>query len=325
MIAPHTPQTHVGGFMVLAGLQAAMALILVAIPRDWSARFVPPLVVIAGIAAVSAALMLNGEDRGGPATLNELYYVWPALYVGYFFRRRGTIGSVVIIAVAYAWVLHALRIDGSLAVTRWIVTMSVVAGAATALHAIRAQIDHLVARLRATARTDALTGVLNRRGFEELCGPQVASAPCALLLGDIDHFKRLNDRLGHAAGDTALAAVARHLSDVAGPGDTVARIGGEEFAVLVPGADREAAVAVAEAMRASVDHSPGDAHPLTISFGVAAAPHDGGTLLELMSAADTALYAAKARGRNRTVASAGGDDLPPVWIGDALAAATETP
>jgi diguanylate cyclase (GGDEF)-like protein len=294
------------GYVMLALAQVAFAGLVLCIPRSLGKHFIPGMVVLGGIVAVSAAVLLNGERDGGDALLNELYYVWPALYVGYFFRRPGIVGSLATIGVFYAGVLSLQPLDPSIAVTRWLVTVSVTTGAAFTLHAIRSQVDGLLRKLRETARTDPLTAVLNRRGFEELAERELAAAgrdgrPCALLLGDIDHFKHLNDRFGHAAGDAALASVAGLITRTCRPTDVVARIGGEEFAVLLPGASLEDAVATAERIREGVQSDTGAQHALTVSFGVASYAVHGRSLAELMAAADSALYRAKADGRDRTV------------------------
>ena len=167
--------------------------------------------------------------------------MWPALYAGYFFDREGS-SLPSWVRRAYAGTLAASSPDPSIAFTRWVVTMTVVAGAAGALHALRLHVDGLVGALHSTARTDPLTGMLNRRGFEERFELEIERAartgePFALLLGDIDHFKALNDNYGHIAGDEALAAIGAALREGCRTIDTAARIGGEEFALLLPGTD----------------------------------------------------------------------------------------
>ena len=162
----------------------------------------------------------------------------------------------------------------------------------------------LVHELEQLSLADPLTGVGNRRAFdeavaEELARARRAGAPLGLVVLDVDHFKRFNDRHGHQAGDDVLVAVARVLGDVARIEDRACRVGGEEFAVLLPGADESAAAAVAERIRAGVAAAPA-AEPITVSLGVAATrgEHDAGTLF---AEADERLYAAKQAGRNRVV------------------------
>ncbi len=176
------------------------------------------------------------------------------------------------------------------------------------------------AQMRRLATTDALTGLANRRHFFALAEAELARArrhgtPIGLIMGDIDHFKSINDTHGHPAGDAVLAAVARALATEARPNDVVGRLGGEEFAVLLPGADLPSTLAVGERLRAAIEALPvaqaGRAIPVTISLGCTAraahelAGHDAPTSIVegMVRQADGALYVAKRGGRNRCVAS----------------------
>ena len=160
--------------------------------------------------------------------------------------------------------------------------------------------------LAVRASTDGLTGLLNRRTFDECLAAEVSSSirhgrSLSLAIVDIDHFKRVNDRHGHLAGDAVLASVAAQLQGIARGGDTVARIGGEEFAWIMPETPTPVAFNVADRVRAAVDASVyGDTTNLTISVGVAQLG-DALTADALYVRADAALYDAKRGGRNRTV------------------------
>lgn len=163
--------------------------------------------------------------------------------------------------------------------------------------------EQLVRRIERESVTDPLTGLVNRRGFEpelarELARSRRAGGPVAICLLDVDRFKDYNDAHGHQAGDEALAAVARAILGRARGSDLAARIGGEEMALLLPGTDPEAALAVAERVRAAVEAEPIPTGPVTVSIGVAVADRPCGRD-DLMEAADRALYRAKERGRNR--------------------------
>ena len=155
------------------------------------------------------------------------------------------------------------------------------------------------------AVVDPLTGLRNRRELERAMaayGPK-SSEPATLVYIDLDHFKRLNDTLGHPAGDAALKHVARLLEAAVRDGDVVARIGGEEFAVWLPRTPLREGVEVAERIRRSVAEKhltwSGSVYPLTTSCGIASYPEPIGDLLNLPAAADAALYRAKQGGRNR--------------------------
>jgi diguanylate cyclase (GGDEF)-like protein len=167
--------------------------------------------------------------------------------------------------------------------------------------------------LRELARTDGLTGVNNRRTFEENVDGEWRRArrnawPLSMLLIDVDSFKGFNDLYGHSAGDDALIDVARCIAqNVRRPGDTAARYGGEEFAVLLPNTDQAGAMRIAEQIRAAVQalqrgHVASSHHVLTVSIGVATALGEAmATSRELVNAADEALYEAKDAGRNRVL------------------------
>ncbi|WP_170162337.1 sensor domain-containing diguanylate cyclase [Caldimonas tepidiphila] len=157
--------------------------------------------------------------------------------------------------------------------------------------------------LRALAETDALTGLANRRRFLEEAERQFALArrhqrPLAVLVLDCDHFKRVNDARGHEVGDQVLVAVARALSRSVRKKDLVGRLGGEEFAVLLPETELDGAVRVAQHVRAAVVAHPGPV-TVTVSVGVAVLRRDMEDLATLLRAADAALYAAKQNGRDR--------------------------
>jgi diguanylate cyclase (GGDEF)-like protein len=169
---------------------------------------------------------------------------------------------------------------------------------------------HAVAIAERRAATDELTGLANRRAFKAALGTG-DPARSALILLDLDRFKAVNDTLGHAAGDAALKHLAQLLKAAVRAGDIAARIGGEEFAVWLPGAELPLALEIAERLRALVAERPfrfgGAEHPFTISCGVSACPVPITHPDNLMAAADGALYRAKREGRNRVVASTGKD------------------
>ncbi len=188
------------------------------------------------------------------------------------------------------------------------------------LDAANAQLRRAESELRALAATDSLTGIPNRRSFvgaaeAELKRSRRSGKSPALILGDLDHFKRINDTLGHPAGDMVLTAVALLLASLKRTIDTVGRMGGEEFAILLPESDIEAALAAAERLRQAVESAPlrweGRPVRVTMSFGCAVLPELGHDTTgsntntqfdELFKLADEALYLAKNEGRNRSMA-----------------------
>lgn len=172
----------------------------------------------------------------------------------------------------------------------------------------------LVEESRWMATTDALTGLSNRRAFIDWATREVLRCArysdhfCVMLL-DVDHFKQVNDRYGHAAGDAVLAAVSRLMGSVVRSCDVVARWGGEEFVVALPSTTLDGATLVAERIRAALEVHPiadpngGQVLSVTASFGVAEL-EAGESLEQLVDRADRAMYAAKSAGRNRVLATA---------------------
>jgi diguanylate cyclase (GGDEF)-like protein len=167
----------------------------------------------------------------------------------------------------------------------------------------------LFEQLAELASTDDLTELANRRRFTEALRIELSRArreegTLALLLVDIDHLKRINDTHGHPAGDAAIRHVASMLKKARRETDVAARLGGEEFAILLPATDVAGAVTVAESIRSRLLASQGtNSFPLTVSIGVATAPEDGTEDEALIRTADLRLYAHKAAGRNRVVSS----------------------
>ena len=160
------------------------------------------------------------------------------------------------------------------------------------------------------ATTDPLTGVFNRRTFIELAEQELArtrraGTPLALMMLDLDHFKRVNDTYGHLTGDEVLVSFTRLIRDCVRRGDLIVRYGGEEFCVLLPGTPLSAATALAERIRATTASSALTAKPfkVTVSIGLTAFTGDAVTALgDLLARADEALYRAKGEGRNCVVA-----------------------
>lgn len=170
---------------------------------------------------------------------------------------------------------------------------------------------HLQREYERAAKTDLLTGVHNRRWMDEMFPRQLARSvrsghPLALLMVDIDRFKRLNDTYGHRNGDIVLKAVARRLAETLRPTDFLVRYGGEEFVAMLPGAGEQAALTAAERLRSAVetaDYKAPEPYTLlqvTVSIGVALL-EPGESVEQLIERADRALYQAKAAGRNRVM------------------------
>jgi len=170
----------------------------------------------------------------------------------------------------------------------------------------------LADQTRRQAATDMLTGLLNRRGFEAAARQVLAAVrrdarQLALVLIDVDHFKSINDRFGHPAGDRVLAQVAQRIGQGIGRRDVFARVGGEEFALILADTDLQAAACAVEVLRLQVETTTFDLPEptrITASFGMAAVDDEDEGLADLFLRADRALYRSKANGRNRVTVAA---------------------
>ena len=166
---------------------------------------------------------------------------------------------------------------------------------------LRQKID----RLRADADLDSLTGLANRRRFRVALAREVERwrryrVPCGLLMLDIDHLKSVNDKFGHPVGDMVIRQIAQTLKEVLRDNDTAARLGGEEFALLLAGVDLQRAVSAAERLRVALSGKRVEAvGSVTVSIGVAACPENATSERMLYSASDGALYVSKNAGRDR--------------------------
>lgn len=180
------------------------------------------------------------------------------------------------------------------------------------------RIKRVQVSLKALAETDTLTGAASRYHFTQTCEAILAQHrrdgwEAALIMFDLDHFKQVNDRHGHAAGDWVLQQVGRVCGSVCRPEDLLARVGGEEFAVLAPQLDLLSAVRLAENLRIAImaidTRGTGHDFQVTASFGVATTSVHGHDLNRLLSQADHAMYQAKSQGRNRICIQDGGEDV----------------
>jgi diguanylate cyclase (GGDEF)-like protein/putative nucleotidyltransferase with HDIG domain len=280
---------------------AIAALLLVAYERVpvWGFQ----VLLGCGTVLVEWAIFASGDTTSPYA----MFYVWIAIYSFYFLTRFRAWLQMAFIGLAYSAVLVSSGDIETTPVIHWAFVTSTLVVAGAFIGVQRGHVERLINRLSNAARTDSLTGLVNRRGFEELFEIELERArrsgrPLSVIVGDLDGFKAINDRFGHAAGDRALEKLSEILQGVKRRIDTAARVGGEEFAVIAPDSDHHAAYILAERMRREVrDTFTGDQLPLTISLGVATFPRHGSSAELLIGGADEALYAAKKLGRDRTV------------------------
>ncbi len=286
--------------VALGALAAVVGTVLVLLGRElpeWQLG----LVGVLGTALITVATYEGGFDGTGTAD-NQMLYIWVCLFSFYFLGLRTALLQLGAVGLAYAWLLSQQQIAGGDAATRWVVTMTALLTAGLLVARLRRSNDRLVSELTSRARIDSLTGLLNRNALEERAALEFAHArrdggSVAILVADIDDFKTINDSLGHPAGDQVLRQVTAVLTEGTREVDAVARVGGDEFAILLPGVTPTAARVIAERLRVAVRRAAGDMHlRLSLSLGIAVGPHDGDTLAALWKAADRAMYIAKRSG-----------------------------
>lgn len=304
-LLPHHPGLNETGYLVIGavGLLTALLLFLHAgrVPL-WGLH----LLGLLGTTLVTLCIYFSGEHAGAPATDNEMLYVWVAVFGAYFMSVRQLTVQMLWVGIAYSIVL-TLGGDHAAVSARWAETLGTLVLVCILVMTLRNRITQLVERLGDAASTDSLTGLRNRRGFEECFSTEVERAvrhgrPLSVIVCDLDHFKVVNDRMGHPAGDAALVRVAELMRAELRRIDHVARTGGEEFALILPESDTKVSYLLAERLRMQIEEAfTRTPVPITMSFGLATFPDDGESVGELVASADIALYAAKELGRNRTV------------------------
>ena len=302
LLLPHTDAVGVTGVAVVCAAAYPVATLSVLLrPLSWPLLHI---VLALGTAMITTALEFSGTLSGGFG----FFYLWVVLFAAYFFSRVPTALHTAFVAACYVGVIIADG-GGDAWGFGWLLTVGAVAVAAVFVRALKERVDRIADQLARAASTDDLSGLLNRRGFNERLGEELRRATrskqgLALVVGDLDRFKEINDRFGHPAGDEALRRVGAMLRGCARESDTVARLGGEEFALVLPYTEPPGALAMAERIR-TVIRDDFAAEGLTISFGIAAYPEDGDSQDMLMRAADNALYTAKSLGRDRIEAPPG--------------------
>ena len=301
---PHSPALDERGMAALASAAAGLALVAV-VGYDHLPQWFFHIGVLAASAIATGAIEFWGD--GAEAT--PLPYLWPTLYVFYFFSVRSALAHTTALGIMFAALL-VVRDPGYVPVAAWATTMVTLTIGGLVVAYARDRLNILIAKLSDAARRDPLTQLLNRRGFTEVFDVELERARrteqgLSVVVGDLDGFKEVNDRFGHAAGDEALERVGRAILRGKRSWDSAARVGGEEFAILAPDTDEHGAYIVAERLRTAVESEFADADlgPLTVSFGIVSFPVHGQTAEALLQAGDQALYAAKRLGRNRSVIS----------------------
>lgn len=324
---PGQLQEHWVG-LTITGIAFSFSLgVYILILQDRRQGWLPMATTVFDVTFISAANLIYAFVSNPHVTVNskvtfDTYFIAIGATCLRFDRRVALVGGLTAMAqflatVVFVWARWPLQMDPLDADTfnpygrfQWADQISRVILLATAT-ALAVYVVGGIQRQRELSNADPLTGVFNRRFFDDYFASEMErsarfGAPIAVAMIDVDHFKQFNDRFGHAAGDVVLQRVAHALQLGVRRSDLVARYGGEEFVVLFRGASADQAMEIVERMREgiqSASHSIGDNRPVhvTVSAGVAAWPAEGRAVGDLIATADRRLFEAKETGRNRVV------------------------
>lgn len=300
LAVPHSAGYHPVGILATALIGLAVGAGLLFTPGHPG-----PLVLHAVVAFGSFLTGAIIAFTGGLPNSASLFFIWIVLYAFYVFGLRAAICHLVLVLAIYVACVVFLPADYPLA-SHSVGIIGALVGAGVIVAALKRQVNDLLETVAKTALTDELTGLANRRAFNEELDRELArmarsGAPLTLATLDLDRFKEVNDQLGHPDGDSTLVRVGEVLRSSVRDADLPARVGGEEFSVILPDTDAEGAARLAERLRRCVAETfAEDPVPVTASIGLASTSRDDAVgATELLRRADRALYAAKEAGRDR--------------------------
>jgi diguanylate cyclase (GGDEF)-like protein len=279
----------------------ALAVICAGVTWRFGEEF-SDLTIVGLIATIIGLVGLTASTGASGPTGDVLLLLLPALVGACFLRVRFAIATLALCSLAYLGVVASALAVGP-AVLWWLSATAIFSGASATVAVLRHELTATLVELSGLARHDALTGLVNRREFDERLARELergarSRRPCTVLMCDLDHFKAVNDAHGHLVGDNVLRCVAADLLGCVRTIDTVARVGGEEIAILLVDCTAADARHVAERVRRAVATPREDQPGVTVSIGVADSSQAAGAA-ELLLEADQALYEAKRSGRNR--------------------------
>ncbi|HEY6781039.1 MAG TPA: diguanylate cyclase [Thermoleophilaceae bacterium] len=297
---PHAPGVDTRLLFALALAATATALLAVVL-FDRIPVWGFHVLGVWGSALTSVSVYAWGPESG----FAPLPYAWIVIGAFYFFPLTQALLHWVVVGVGYALALVAEAPDWTPA-AEWVATVGALLAIGLLVALVRDRIGNLAAPSSVAAQRDLLTGLLDRRGFEttfdvELERARRTSTPLSLVVLDVDRFAHVNENRGRGAGDATLRRIADTLEAAKRSFDSAARVGGDEFAVLVPDSDENGAYMLAERVRGELER--GDGPAVSASFGIATFPQHGQSIAALLEAADQALFTAQRMGRNRAVIS----------------------
>ena len=282
---PGTDRNHIAVALALGFFSVAWGLFSLAMAARGRGMTLEPRALVT--ATMMPVVSLSLWATGGATSFIQPVMIFTALFVSYFFPPRLAWPLIALFGLAYATPLfYDERVLAVGYPARLLMFVLAVGGATVAVQFLKGRLVRAELHQRTMAELDPLTGVANRRGFDLALERAAATGePYALVLIDLDDFKRVNDELGHPAGDAVLQAVAVAAAGVARQGDCLARIGGDEFALIAPGAGPAGALRLLRDLRDAVGHAA--------TYAAALVPEDAGSADELVACADARLLAQK--------------------------------
>jgi diguanylate cyclase (GGDEF)-like protein len=293
LLLPHPAQSNDGAILAIAGAAALVAALMLCAARRLPSWLLQ-LVIGVGSILISLCVYFSGQ----PGAYGAMF-IWVVLVSAFFFPGRRAVAQLAWLLAVYAAVLYSIPANGYSPLTRLLLTAIVFGTAAAVITWLSNATNRSVEVSESRARTDPLTGIANRRWLDQELGRELAwakrhGAPLCAAIIDLDGLKSFNDEHGHLAGDRLLVTAVAAWQEVIRASDFLARVGGDEFMLLMPDCPAEAGMALLARLRAA---TPGGS---SCSTGLAVW-NELETALELFARADTALYAAKRRGGDQSV------------------------
>lgn len=302
------------GVKLLAGIQLVLGIHFVILLYFVRRRPYSKWLALSFLAPLLTLILIAMAHADTPPNVFIWAFLIPVLSYSLLERQLGFVVSLIgTLAALLAYLFKYADIPDRVHILALSDSLICLFGIWVAMHLYERNRERTTGELQRLATTDQLTGLHNRRQLEKIFTHLAGAADrqkhaLAVVVMDLDHFKQINDRWGHHAGDAVLVHVARLLRNQLRNSDWAFRIGGEEFCLLLPMADRDGAVAATEALRRRIAGHPcdmdGQIIPLSASIGVSMYPTNARAFGQLLSLADERMYRAKQQGRNRVV----GDD-----------------
>lgn len=293
LLLPHPSDGNDGAILAIAGAAATVAGLVFALARRLPA-WVLQVVVGLGSVLISLCVYFAGQPSAYVAM-----FIWVILVSGFFFPGRRTVAQLAWLFAVYAVVLYSIPPSGYSPLSRLLLTAIAFGTAAAVVSWLSNATTRRVAVSESRARTDPLTGIANRRWLDQELARELAfarrhGAPLCAAIIDIDDLKRFNDERGHLAGDNLLTSAVEAWREVIRPSDFLARVGGDEFMLLMPDCPAESGMAVLARVHEATPEESSCSAGLAVWDELESA-------LELFERADAALYAAKRDGGDLTI------------------------